>query len=220
MGFSIRYSAAIATVALFISPAHAEAQRSSLETAKELLKAGKPDQSLALVNPIIAQALLTDAKDPTAMCPGVATAVLQSYMKGSFSISVENDWCDAMLVKGYALNDLKRPAEAAQVLESLVRHDPVNPNYLIEHAYTVRVNGELERSLALYITAEKIAWKLKDPVRAAHWQAVALRGEGFACSELKRWDDAAKAYNRSLKYEPDSENARNELRYIEQNRTH
>jgi tetratricopeptide (TPR) repeat protein len=211
--------AAIAAVALFGSSARGQQPKpSDLQTAQDLLKAGKADQALALVDPIIAQAMLKEAKDPGAICPAAAVAVLQSFMKGNFSVSVENDWCDAMLVKGYALNDLKRPMEAAQVLESLVGHDRSNAQYLIEYAYTVRVNGQLDRSLDLYKQAEKIASRVQDRDSAAHWRAAALRGQGYAYSELQRWDEATKAYQRSLKFEPDSELARNELRYIEQHR--
>lgn len=218
MRVSKSFFASIAAVALFSSSASGQPKQSDLESAQELLKAGKADQALALVDPIIAQAMLKDAKDPTAICPSVAAAVLQSFMKGNFSVSVENDWCEAMLVKGYALNELRRPVEAAQVLEALVGHDRNNAQYLIEYAYTVRVNGELERSLDLYKRAEKVASKLQDRESAAHWRAVALRGQGYAYTELQRWDDATKAYQRSLKYEPNSDLARNELQYIEQHR--
>ena len=210
--------APIVAAALFSSPVYGQGKVSDLESARELLKAGKPDQSLALVDAIIAQA--KEASDPKAICPGAAAAVLQSFMKGQFTVSVENDWCEAMLVKGYALNELKRPVEAAQVLESLVGHDPNNPQYRIEYAYTVRVNGDLERSLELYKQAEKLASKLEDRESASHWRAAALRGQGYAYTDLQRWDDAVKAYQRSLKYEPGSDLAKSELQYIEQNRPH
>lgn len=212
--------AAILGMALFGSSAQGQPKKSDLETAMDLLKTGHADQSLALVEPIIAQAMLKEAKDPAAICPSAAAAFLQTFMKGSFTVSVENDWCDAMLVKGYALNELKRPAEAAQVLEALVRHDQNNPHYLIEYAYTVRVNGQLERSLDLYKQAEKVASKVPDRESAGHWRAVALRGQGYAYTELQRWDDATKAYERSFKYEPNNDIARNELQYIEQHRPH
>jgi tetratricopeptide (TPR) repeat protein len=210
--------AAMFAVTLLGSAALAQPKKSDLDTAKELIKAGHADQSLALVDPIIAQAMLKDAKDPTAICPGAAAAFLQTYMKGNFTVSVENDWCDAMLVKGYALNELKRPTEAAQVLGALVRHDPNNAQYLIEYAYTVRVNGQLEQSLDLYKQAERLAAKFPDRQGAAHWRAAALRGQGYDYTELQRWDDATKAYQRSFKYEPNNDIARNELQYIEQHR--
>jgi tetratricopeptide (TPR) repeat protein len=76
------------------------------------------------------------------------------------------------------------------------------------------------RSLDLYKQAEKVASTFPDREGAAHWGAAALRGQGFAYTELQRWDDAAKAYKRSFKYEPDNDIARNELQYIEQHRPH
>lgn len=156
MGVSKSFFVAIAAGASFSSSASGQPARSDIVgSAEALLKEGKADQSLALVDPIIAQAMLKDAKDPKAICPGDAVAVLERFMKDKVSISVENDWCEAMLVKGYALNELKRPAEAALVLESLVGHAPNNPQYLIEYAYTIRENGLLERSLDLYKRAEK-----------------------------------------------------------------
>jgi len=214
-----KFIAAFSGVVLFSSSVHGQAPQSDLESAKTLLKEGHPDQALALVDPIIAQAMLKDAKDTSAICPGAAAALLQSFIKGNFSVSIENDWCDAMLVKGYALNELKRSAEAAQVLKTLVGHAPNNAEYLIEYAYTVRVNGELENSLDIYKKAEKAASQLPDRASAAHLRAAALRGQGYAYSELQLWDNATKAYQRSLKYEPQSEIARNELHYIEEHRT-
>jgi tetratricopeptide (TPR) repeat protein len=186
----------------------------------ELVKSGDAEKSLALVEPIIAKAMLKEAKDPTAICPSAAAAVLQSYMEQKVTVTVENDWCDAMLVKGYALNELKRPAEAAQVLEALTRHDPANAHYLIEYAYTVRLDGQLEKSLNLYKHAEELASKLPDRESSTHWRAMALRGQGYAYTELQRWNEAEKAYQRSFKYEPGNEIARNELQYIEEHRPH
>ncbi|MFT3978405.1 MAG: hypothetical protein QM688_15045 [Sphingomonas bacterium] len=212
--------AILASVAFFSSPVLGQVQRSDLESAKNLLKEGHADQALALVDPIITQAMLKDANNPTATCPSAAAAVLQLFMKGDFSISVENDWCEAMLVKGYALNELKRSTEAEEVLKTLVGHAPNDAQYLIEYAYTVRLNGGLERALSLYKQAEKLASKIQNRKSAAHWQAAALRGQGYAYIDLQRWDDATKAYQRSFKYEPENEIARNELRYIEEHRPH
>src|SRR4051812_29508565 len=93
------FFAALAAALSCSSSAQGHPQPTDLASARELLKAGHPDQSLALVDPIIAQAMLKEAKDPRAICPGAAAAFLQSYMEGKFTVTVENDWCDAMLVK-------------------------------------------------------------------------------------------------------------------------
>ncbi len=151
MRITNNFFAVLVVTALFSAPVHGQPKQIDLASAKELLKSGHADQSLALVDPIIPQAMLKEAKDPAAMCPSAMAALLQGYMKGNFSISFENDWCDPMLVKGYALNELKRPTEAEQVLKTLVGHAPNSARYLVEYAYTVRVNGDLERAPDLYI---------------------------------------------------------------------
>lgn len=218
MRASIGHFVGLTTMLLFVSAAHGPPQQADLESAKAMVQSGHADQALALVDGIIAKAMLNDAKKPDAICPGVAAAFLQTYIKGGVRISVENDWCEAMLVRGYALNELKRPTEAAQTLKELLGHAPDNVNYLAEYAYTVRLTGEVERSLELYKRTETLASNLSDRPSAAHWRAVALRGQGFALTELQRWDEATKAYQRSLKYEPKSEIARDELRYIAEHR--
>lgn len=220
MGASKFWLILLAGTALLSPPVYGQVPQSDLETAKELLKSGHPDQSLEMVDPILAKAMIKAAKDPKAACPGEAAAFLQAFSGGKLQFSVENDWCEAMLVKGYALNELKRSTEAADILKTLVGHAPNNSHYLIEYAYTVRANGELERSLGLYKKAEKIAYEFPDAEGAKHWCAAALRGQGYAYTELQRWDDATKAYQRSFKYEPENEIAQHELRYIEEHRPH
>lgn len=211
-------SVLFASLVFLSSPLCGQTNPSDLERAKQLLGEGHPEQSLALIDPIINRAMSEKAKDPDAICPSDAVAVLQAFMKGGFKVSVENDWCDALLLKGYALNELKRPTEAEQALKTLVGHAPDNAQYLIEYAYTVRVNGDPERALALYKKAETASSKLADRASIAHWRAAALRGQGYSYTDLERWDDATKAYRNSQKYEPRSEIAQHELRYIDEHR--
>ena len=146
----------LAACTLFNSPVFGQAKKSDLDSASELVKSGHAEQALALVEPIIAKAMLADAKDASAICPGAAVAFLQAFTKSNLTFSVENDWCVALLVKAYALNELKRPAEAEAVLKGLIGHDPKNPQFLSEYAYTVRLNGGLERSLNLYKQAARL----------------------------------------------------------------
>ena len=88
---------------LFEPAAQAQPKPSNLETATELAGTGKADQSLAIVDPIIERAMQDEAKDPKAICPSVAVAVLQRFLKGKATVSVEDDWCEAMLIKAYPL---------------------------------------------------------------------------------------------------------------------
>lgn len=195
--------------------------QSEVQIARELLKQGKSQEAIAKVDPIIASAMAKQAKDPDAICPGVAVAFLQNFMRKDnpgVTVSVENDWCEAMLVKGYALTELKRPAEAAQTLGALARHNPNNAQYLIEYGFAVRSSGEIARALEIYKKAESLASRSTNEQLASHWRAAALRGQGYAYIDLQNWDDAAKAYQKSLKYEPDNELAKSELRFVADHR--
>ena len=64
-------------VSIISSPLYGQSQESSLEAAKRMLKSGHPDQSLVLVEPIIAEAMLKDAKDPDA----IALALLPPFFR-------------------------------------------------------------------------------------------------------------------------------------------
>jgi tetratricopeptide (TPR) repeat protein len=186
--------------------------------AQQLLKSGEPDAALKLVDPIVADALAGDAKDPAATCPSAAAAFLQKMLGLKATVTVENDWCSAMLVRGYALNELKRSAEAETMLATLVGHAPDSPHYLSEYAFTVRTNGDLAKSLSLYQQAAAVARRMEEGESRSHWLAVALRGQGFNYGEMKRWDEAEKAYRDSLKNEPGNKIALNELQWIAEQR--
>jgi tetratricopeptide (TPR) repeat protein len=204
-------------------PASAETEKppSTLELARAALKAGKPQEAIALIDPLIAKAQTSDAKDPKAMCPSVAVAVLSQFMNKdgmNVTVTVEDDWCEAMLIKGYALGELKRRAEAVVVLEQLVAHDGSNPNYLAEYGFALQANGQLDGAFNAYKRVKGVASSLRDSASAKHWRAVALRGLGYVHIERQQWDEAVKAYNASLKDEPDSNVAKSELEYIRQKR--
>ena len=196
--------------------------RPVLELAKEALVAGKPNEALAFVEPLIVKAEASEAKDPDAMCPGKAVAILGAFLAQQdprIVITAGDDWCEAMLLKGYALVELKRFDPAVAVLEKLVSHDRTNPNYLAEYAFALQSAGQLEKSFKVYEKVEDAAGKLNDKAARRRWRAVALRGMGYIYSDRRQWDEAAKAYKQSLKLEPGNKIALGELDYIERNRT-
>ena len=218
----------IALVAIFAAqlsiPVRSEdgPQASALERAREALAERKASEAIALVDPIIAKAEARDAKDADAMCPGVAAAVLGAFLAKQNSnvvVSVEDDWCEAMLLKGYALNELKQPENASAILGKLVGHDSNNPNYVAEYAYSLQASGKLDDSKMAYERLKVASSKLSDKVARRHWKAVALRGVGYIHSERREWEQAVKAYEQSLKEEPGNKIALNELDYIAESRS-
>ncbi|WP_114227680.1 MULTISPECIES: hypothetical protein [Sphingomonas] len=193
---------------------------SELERARTLIDQHQPAQALALLDPLVAKAIADEAKDPKAPCPRYAVAMIQRMMPANVTVTLPNDFCDVMLARGYALTELKRTAEAEQMLATLVGHDPQNPQYLIEYAFAVRSNGGNERALDLYRQAQQLGTKVADKRLSRHVQAVALRGQGFTLSDLGRWHEAVSAYKQSQRFEPDDAIAAHELQWIAQNRPH
>ncbi|MBS0482443.1 MAG: hypothetical protein JSR96_09880 [Proteobacteria bacterium] len=195
---------------------------SDLEEAKAALAAGKADAALALVDPIIAAAEAKDAKDPDAICPSNAAAIALAFMGAAgknVTVTVENDWCDAMLVRGYALGELKRFDDATATLAKLVKHDANNANYLAEYAFALRSSGNADEAFRRYQQVGKLAVNYKDKAAKQHWRAVALRGIGFIEFDRKNWDLAERAYRDSLKQEPGNAIALSELEAIRQTRS-
>lgn len=203
-------------------PATAARAPSSLERAKMLLSEGKAAEALALVEPIVAQAEADEAKDANASCPGLAANFLAAYMAQrnlNVTVSIENDWCESMLVQGYALGELKRFDEAALRLEKLVKHDPNNANYLAEYGFALIHSGQLDKALDAYKRAKSAASRFTDKAAKRHWRAVALRGIGYIAFEREQWDEAEKAYRESLKEAPGNAIALSELELIRTKRS-
>lgn len=193
---------------------------SELDQAVVLVREGKATEALALLDPIVAKAESDEAKDPKAPCPAQALALLAAFMPRNLNVtlSVRNDWCDAMLVQGYALAELKRFDEAAARLGKLVQHDPRNAQYLAEYAFNLRSSGQIDEALETYNRAKSAASRYTDKAAKKHWRAVALRGIGYIAFEREQWDTAEKAYRDSLKDEPGNQIALSELELIRQKR--
>jgi tetratricopeptide (TPR) repeat protein len=202
------------------SSAAAQQTPSELDQALALLHDGKPAEALALLDPIVAKAETEEAKDPKAACPAQAMAMLAAFMPRNlnFTMSVRNDWCEAMLAQGFALVELKRYDEAASRLGKLVQHDPGNANYLAEYAFSLRSSGQIDQALDAYNRAKSAASRYSNKAEKRHWRAVSLRGIGFVAFERQQWDVAEKAYRDSLKDEPGNQIALSELDLIRQKR--
>jgi tetratricopeptide (TPR) repeat protein len=98
---------------------------------------------------------------------------------------------------------------ALEVLEAGERLEP-NPHFLAEKAQAlVRGPKNYEKALALYDRVLKQGEAVPGDLRA-----MAMRGMGFALIELNHLDLAEGYFRESLRLEPDSRVAANELAYI------
>ena len=126
-------------------------------------------------------------------------------------------WATAYLMKGYALVELGRLAEAHEALEHAIALSPQNSQYLAELAYLYQAEKQWQLSLATYARAEQAAHFAPEQARKEH-EGRALRGQGFALTELGRLDEATAFYRKALELDPQDQRSLNELRYIEQQR--
>lgn len=125
-------------------------------------------------------------------------------------------WAYAYFQKGYALVELNRFDEAAVALDKALLLSPKNPMFLIERGTVYRASGEWDKMLASNQTALSYI-DLVTPDDQKDWErAHALRGQGYALIELGKLDEAEKSFKKSMKIEPKSKVALNELEYIKQ----
>lgn len=94
-------------------------------------------------------------------------------------------------------------------LENCLKLEPDQPDCYCEMALAYGRLGQTDRAVSLYDKALKAR-----PHMTTHTRACALRGIGIELIELQQLDFAEKYLKESLKYDPDSTLARNELQYI------
>lgn len=197
-------------------------QAKTVAAATEAMTAGRPEQALTTIEPALTayerqyagerrQLFCTYSQTETiAQMAGAAVAKQDA-------VALVTSWCDALFIKGYALADLKRFAEARPLLERAVAMAPLHAHFLNELGYVYQQQRDWQRSYDTYVRARD-ATAFSDKGRTAREKARALRGMGFALIELGKWDEAEALFNESLVLEPDNPNALNELRYIAQQR--
>lgn len=203
--------------ALAKTPTDAEA----LMQAEQAL-GSDPAKVLALVEPIIMRSEAMTPKDNTDYsCSDDAATTLMNLIEVSGrkrnGVVYNGGVCSALFMKGFSLIDLKRGAEAEPFLRRATELAPGNAHYLNEYAEWYKSARQWQRSYDLFARAADLAPKQPTDVRNAR-HARALRGMGFNLIELGRLDDAERLMNQSLKLEPDSEAAKNELAYIAEQR--
>jgi CHAT domain-containing protein len=88
--------------------------------------------------------------------------------------------------------------------------DPTRPQMLCEKGEILKGLRRFDEALACYRVVTAASGWVPDSQKAR-----AYRGQGFALIEMRRLEEAESAFHESLNIEPDNENARHELRYIE-----
>lgn len=214
----------------FASPALAAAddpaapRSAGLETASKALLAGQPQAALDAIVPVIVAFEKAQASEHRHLYCGMSTAQTVAYMGLAASqrqdaVALGPDYCDALFVKGYALIDLGRLSEARATYEHLVALAPMHAHFLTELGQSYRPERNWSKMLELCERASGYA-DLAAPDRVTQERGFAWRCMGYALSEQRKFDEAEALYRKCLELDPNDAKAKNELRYIaEQRRT-
>lgn len=199
-----------------------EAQQQRLSQAAQLIKSGHPADALA--GPI-AQVIAHYENGPGK--EQGKRHYCARYQEESFlylaeaakdhqdAVVLPQTWADAYFYESSALTDLGRVEESRSALQKAVALSPWNSLFIAELAYTYEVQHDNQKALELFQHAEA-ATEFSPPELKNAEIAHALRGEGYALTELHRFDEAEARYRAALKLDPNDQKSKNELEYIRQ----
>jgi tetratricopeptide (TPR) repeat protein len=134
---------------------------------------------------------------------GDAAAQSVTRVEASFGISLQ--------MKAFMASDAKKWSEALEYLEKEIEYCPYDPQSLVEMGYIFHVAGKNKQALEIYDIAARIGAVHHTPDKE---KAKALRGQASTLIDLGNLDDAESIYKDSLKLDPDSQIARDDLEYI------
>lgn len=223
--------AAIGSLSLFCVALPAEAQSGDIEKQEseqldqgaELITSGRPADGIAILDNVIAANEARHAgSNKLVFCARDVAETLVYMTEASLlkrdAVAVGPTWCDALYLKGYALVDLRRPAEARTYIEKAVTMAPHNAHYRAELAEGYKAERNWDKAYALFEQAAGDARSFSpEPVKKAQLGR-AMRGMGFTLIEKGQLDAAEKKFRECLELDPQDERSKSELRYIEEQR--
>jgi tetratricopeptide (TPR) repeat protein len=221
LGLSAPLNAAQTTVATRAAPAAGideAAERSAIDAAVALIGSGKPAQALPILDKLIAARERAYAGDTRMIFNSRSTA--EGVVYGGLAVQQKRDslidgdnWSLAYFLKGFALIDLNRPAEAKAQYDKALALAPMNSHYLGEIAEWHKNNKDFPAALDMFAKARDAA-DLSPPEAKVFDGTRALRGMAFVLIEQGKLDEAEARLNDALKMDPNDAKAKNELQYI------
>ncbi|HEY1124405.1 MAG TPA: tetratricopeptide repeat protein [Sphingobium sp.] len=220
---SALFALAILSLPVSVFAADTEADRASanINKAGELILKKQPVEALALVETVLGSyekpLVEARAKGEVYCATNTAEALLYSAISANRKTSntvFPGTLCEALFVKAYALNELKREPEAVAALEQLTALAPRHAHYFVELGYAYRMVGAPDKAMTAYRTAfDNSTTPGLDDAKAD--RAAALRGIGYLLIDKNDLDGAAASYRKSLEEDPTSAIAKSELEYID-----
>jgi tetratricopeptide (TPR) repeat protein len=193
-----------------------------LQTAAKAVKSGQPQLALDTLTPVIAAYDADLAGETRRIYCGMSLQETMLYLGLAAkdkvpAVALPPGYCTALYLKGYALVDLGRVAEAKAIYQRLMTLAPMYAQYQTEYGQLIRLEKDWPQMLAVCTPAAEAA-RIADPQIKPFQEGAALRCQGYALIELKQWDEAEKRYRQALAVNPADAKAQNELRYIAEQR--
>lgn len=128
------------------------------------------------------------------------------------------DWSykECLQIRAYVAAERRDFPLALALLAAIEAVAPMSAGTLTERGYILNQQSKPEEAMAAYKRALELATRYPSQQR---FQALSLRGLGFALIELKRLDEAEATFQESLKVDPNNRLALDELAYIRQLRS-
>jgi tetratricopeptide (TPR) repeat protein len=189
-----------------------------IDEAFRIIRAGRPAEAIPILDSITMRLEKLYAGEKRQIFS--SSSLKESFVYAALSAKTNKDslvldenWGMAHFLKGFALIDLGRAEEAKVQLDRAIALAPVNAQFLAERAEWHKSRKDWTKAIVDFEAASRAAEFSPDAAQNSH-KARALRGIGFVKIELGDLKEAEKLFKQSLKIDPDSANARQELEYI------
>jgi tetratricopeptide (TPR) repeat protein len=124
---------------------------------------------------------------------------------------IDVGYAQCIQIQAYLAAERRDFSAAMVFLKAIEEIAPVSAVSAIETGYILNQIGKSDDGLATYRRALALSERYSSQ---SNYRAAALRGIGFSLIELKRLDEAERAFLQSLDVEPGNRVALNELAYI------
>lgn len=192
--------------------------RNLLREARRLIDSKQPAGAIARCDQVIAafQAHYGSSKQK-AFCARTSAESLGVLLKAAADKNsatvLSSTWSDALFMKAFSLEDLRRLGEAKTTLQEALRLSLLNSQYLSELGQIYQLEKDWPKAKQAFEEAEDQA-KLSPPESQADELGRARRGLGYVLVELGQLDQAEKKYQQCLAADPNDARAKRELEYV------
>jgi tetratricopeptide (TPR) repeat protein len=206
--------------------------------AQKALQAGKFDVAVAKTDEVITRFEARREADAGYNCTSGTTDTIGALLgaavangKGTAppgrtkTYAISSDICAAYFMKGFALVDLNRRADALANFETAIAMDPDNDHFLNELGEWYKTGRQWQKSLEIFIKASETtdaSLTSSDDKEGAARIATqrrcrSYRGMAFNYVEMAEWEKARAALEKCLAIAPGDAASLNEIKYIEEN---